>query len=180
MLEIFKDIPSYEGLYQVSNLGNVKSLERCLVRKNNRNQTIKETNMKFVISRNYFRVSLSKNNVSKKFRVHQLVAMAFLNHIPCKMKLVVNHKNLNKLDNRLENLEIISQRKNANKKHIKSTSKYVGVTFDKRTKKWYSQININNKNRFLGRFENEYDAHLAYQKALKTIHCPIHFQNIVP
>ena len=157
--EIWKDIHGYEGMYQVSNLGRVKSFigisERIL--KHNAG------------NRGYFFFRLYKNRKPKTFTTHQLVAMSFLGHVPNGHELVVNHKNLNKHDNRVENLEIITQRENCNLKHIKSSSKYVGVCWDKQRNKWFSYIYMNGKRKHLGRFINEYDAHLAYEKALSEL-----------
>jgi hypothetical protein len=154
--EIFKDIPGYEGVYQVSNLGNVKSLNREII--------LKEQYTKG----GYAFVNLSKNGIVKIIYIHQLVAMAFLNHKPNGINLVVNHINFNKLDNKLDNLEIITQRENTNKKHLKSTSKYVGVSLNKRDMNWRATIRINGKKTHLGMFKNEYDAHLAYQGIIDT------------
>ena len=160
MKEVFKDIPNYEGLYQVSNLGNVKSL--------NYRRTKKEDILSLRVNQSgYYIVSLYKNGESKQMTAHQLVAVVFLNHKPSGYKLVINHINFNKLDNRVENLEVVTARENCNKKHFKSTSKYVGVSWDKTRDKWKVYIVIDGKNRYLGRFTNEYDAHLAYQKKLK-------------
>jgi len=75
--EIWKDIPDYEGLYQASNLGRVKSLKREVYSYNGY-RIIKERILKFTITRYYY-VSLRKYNKTKKFYVHQLIAMAFLN-----------------------------------------------------------------------------------------------------
>lgn len=73
MEEIFKDIPNYEDMYQVSNLGNVKSLG------NNKNR--KDKILKISLDGSgYKKVSLCKNSKIKTIRVHQLVSMAFLNH----------------------------------------------------------------------------------------------------
>ena len=97
MEETWKSIPSYEGLYQVSSLGNVKSLkfgkERILT------NTIR--------SDGYSVAGLSKNGIEKKIKTHQLVAMAFLEHKPNGYTLVVDHINGNPSDNRLENLRIL-------------------------------------------------------------------------
>ncbi|AKG94207.1 HNH homing endonuclease [Polaribacter phage P12002L] len=159
MQEIFKTIPNYEGLYQVSDLGSVKSLiyskERILNQNNDKD--------------GYLLVSLYKDKKAKRFKVHQLVAMAFLNHEPCGLKLVINHINFNKADNRVGNLEIVTNRQNSNQKHLKSSSKYVGVYWNKANNKWKSSIRIGKNKKYLGYFINEYNAHLAYQKALKDI-----------
>ena len=90
MQEIWKDIEGYEGLYQVSNLGRVKSL--------NYHSTGKENYLTpHIVGRGYLRVGLSKNNKKTRFLVHRLVACAFIpnpNHLQ-----EVNHKDENKLNN---------------------------------------------------------------------------------
>lgn len=155
--EIWKDIPEYEGLYQVSNLGNVKSLIS--------NKILKPNNDMY--GRLY--VNLHKNKKSKSKKIHQLVAMAFLGHKPCGYKLVVDHKDNNSLNNHIDNLQLISFRENSSKDKKGYSSKYVGVTWHKRDKKWTSSILINKKRIYLGYFENEIDAHNAYQNKLKKI-----------
>jgi len=157
-MEIWKQIKDYPDYY-ISSLGNVKSLKCGKIR-----------NLKVGIdSRGYYKVTLRNNNNQYVKRIHQLVAIAFLNHTPCNLKLVVNHKNFIKTDNRLENLEIITNRENTNMKHIKSSSIYTGVSWNKANKKWYSIINIKGKLNYLGCYINEIDAHNAYQDKLKSI-----------
>lgn len=85
------------------------------------------------------------------------------------MKWVINHKNLNKLDNRKINIEIVSSRENSNKKHLKSSSKYVGVYWHNSSKKWASNIATGGKQKHLGLFETELEAYLAYEKKLNEI-----------
>lgn len=103
MEEIWKDIPQYEGMYQVSNLGRVKSLERY---KDNhsKQQLVPERILAQSLKDNgYQTVSLWKNNKGKNEYVHRLVAMAFLpnpNGLP-----QVNHKDENKANNTWTNLE---------------------------------------------------------------------------
>lgn len=159
MQEIWKDIPEYEGIYQVSNFGNIKSLGN--------NISKKEKILKKAISGTYYMVQLNKKGLSKNISVHQLVAIVFLNHTPCGHKLVVNHINFNRLDNRVENLEIITQRENTNKKHIKSSSKYTGVYWHKKDKRWQSYIMINGKLKYLGNFICETKASFRYETELK-------------
>jgi len=167
--EIWKDIPNYEGYYQVSNLGRVKSLKRFIKAKNNSLKLTHDRIIRPGISRGYSKVILCIDKKRKSFTVHQLVVITFLNHKPLGMKKVVNHINFKKSDNRVENLEIITQRENANRKHLNSTSKYVGVYFSKEKNRWKSQIVINKKTISLGSFKKEIDAHLAYQSKLKEI-----------
>tara|TARA_R110002124_G_scaffold3824_1_gene24275 strand:- start:95 stop:577 length:483 start_codon:yes stop_codon:yes gene_type:complete len=158
MKEVFVDVKGYED-YQVSNLGNIKSL------KSKKEKVLKPG----VSSSRYLTVALSKEKTPKTFQVHQLVAMAFLNHIPCGMKFVVNHIDFNPLNNNVNNLEVITQRENTNKKHIKGSSRYIGVSWCKRDKKWRSDIWINGKLKYLGLFNGELDASEAYKVALKEI-----------
>lgn len=160
--EIWKAIPGYEGIYEVSDLGRVKSLGN--------NESRKEKILKpGIVCGGYYNVALNKNGSRKTKLIHQLVAMAFLNHIPCKHEKVVDHKNSNRIDNRLDNLQLITQRENASKDRKNGSSRYIGVTWNKKREKWQSQIIIKGKNIYLGSFDNEYDAHLTYQKILDDI-----------
>lgn len=169
MKEIFKTINGYQN-YQVSNLGRIKSLERKVRQPVSGYRTIKQKLLKQnEDSKGYLMVNLSGNQTYKTKYVHQLVAIAFLNHKPNGHQLVVNHKDFNNQNNKSSNLEIVTQRENANKKHIKSTSKYTGVYWYKRDKTWRSVISINGKNKYLGYFDNELEASEAYQELLKQI-----------
>lgn len=92
---MWKDITGYEGLYQISNYGDVKSFH------NYGNQ--KERIMKLCIKKGYYEVGLRKNGIKKYYLVHKLVANAFIpnpNNLPC-----INHKDENKLNNNVNNLE---------------------------------------------------------------------------
>lgn len=104
-MEIWKDIKDYEGLYQVSNYGAVKSLSKSWATGNNNAIRKKsETIMKQATdSTGYKQVWLSKNNSPKNTLVHRLVAMAFIDNI--NNKKCVNHINSIRNDNRVENLE---------------------------------------------------------------------------
>lgn len=159
MEEIYKDIPNYEGQYQISNLGNVLSLKR-----KGRKQDLLLTPSKD--NHGYLFVRLSKNRKTRNEKIHQLVAITFLNHIPDSLNLVVDHIDNEKLNNRLDNLQLISHRKNISKDR-KGTSKYVGVYWSESHKKWRAQIVIKNKQKHLGSFEDELEASKAYQNELK-------------
>lgn len=92
-MEVWKDIQGYEGTYQVSNLGRVRSYKKG-----------KESVLKpIVASKGYTQVALYTNDIPKRLRVHRLVAETFLSNE--ENKPVVNHINGIKNDNRLENLE---------------------------------------------------------------------------
>ena len=81
---------------------------------------------------------------------------------------VVDHINHNPLDNRKNNLRICTtqqNRMNTNKINKKTTSQYKGVYLDKRRNKWYAQIKINKKSKFLGSFDSEIEASINYDRA---------------
>jgi hypothetical protein len=159
-MEIWKDIPDYEGHYQVSNLGNVKST------KLNNQKLLKP----YFDSGGYFIISLYKNFTKKTFLIHKLVAMAFLNHKNFKdTKLVIDHINNIKNDNRLENLQLITTRFNSSKDKKGYTSKYVGVSWDKQKNKWRSSIDINGKKKHIGLFKCELKAAFMYKEILKQL-----------
>lgn len=101
--EIWKDIKGYEGLYQISSYGNVRSLPRQKTKggllskaKNGRN--------------GYYFVNLYANGIGKRYFVHKLVAQAFIPNP--KNKPQINHKNGNKLDNYATNLEWVTCKEN--------------------------------------------------------------------
>ena len=85
------------------------------------------------------------------------------------MNLVVDHINNNSLDNRVENLQVITQRQNATKDRTNKTSKYAGVSWHKALNKWRSYIKINYKQIHLGYFDNEEEASEVYNNKLKQI-----------
>ena len=99
-MEEWRAVPGYEGLYMVSNIGNVKSL-------------IKNKIIKYFINKKGYRlVSLSKNGIIKKFSVHRLVAQAFIpnpDNLP-----QVNHKDEDKTNNNVDNLEWCDAKYNNN------------------------------------------------------------------
>ena len=110
MQEEWKNIPGYDGLYQVSNFGRIKSLSRK-VKRDNHSLLVKGRVLKqYVTNTGRLEVHLSRNGVWKHCLVHRIVAITFLkndNSLP-----QINHINGNPRDNRLENLEWCSQSQN--------------------------------------------------------------------
>lgn len=104
-MEVWKDIQGYEGLYQVSNLGNVRSLDYGGTR---RVKILKLDTQK----NGYKQVKLYKNGKCKNHRIHRLVSIHFIDNPKNLPK--VNHKNENKADNRVENLEWCDSKYNNN------------------------------------------------------------------
>lgn len=165
--EKWKDLYDYEGIYQVSSLGRIKSLKRVVLRKNGQKYERKEMILKPVSDGNgYTQVFLNKKGKQKTKKVHKLVAIAFLDHKPCGMNILVDHKDNNPLNNNAENLQLISNRENSTKDRKGGSSKYIGVSRHKESNKWRARIKINNKECHLGVFKEEYTASIAYQTAL--------------
>lgn len=168
--EIWIDIKDYEGKYQVSNLGRVKSLVRYSKHWRGGVKLVRERILKPGYNKSgYLHVVFIHKNNRKNMRIHKLVAIAFLGHIPDGHNMVVNHKNFIRDDNRESNLEIITARENTNRAHLKSSSGYTGVYWLKSRKKWRSMISVNSKNVCLGLFTDESKASNMYQKALTNL-----------
>jgi len=158
--EIWKGIPNYDN-YEVSDLGRVRSLDR--VGSDGRRLKGKVLRVHNCF-KGYRRVTIK---VSTKY-VHQLVAMAFLGHVPNGHSLVVDHIDNDKLNNKPSNLQITTPRHNTSKDRV-GTSNYTGVSWAKTKNKWVSRIRINGRLIYLGYFINELEASKAYQKKLKEI-----------
>ena len=167
--EIWKDIKGYEGLYQISNFGRVKSLEKKRWIKRNESYGIyKEKILKKGLSgAGYYSVILYKNSKSKTYRIANLLADNFIEDI--KKGSVVDHINNIKTDDRLENLQIITQRENTVKYHESIKKLPIGVSWNKRQQKYESRIWIVDKKRFLGLFNCPIKAGIAYQDELARV-----------
>lgn len=178
MEEVWKDIAGYEGIYQASNFGRVKSLERIIHRRNQPDYAVCERILKPRIGKNgYGYVILRKSDKSKTTYIHRLVAETFIEKSDgCNL---VNHQDGNKLNNHIDNLEwcdssrnnqhafdtgLISKENiaksvmNPNKQNKSNTSGRKGVYFNKQCKKWMAYIRIKGKQTYLGVFDKKEDA----------------------
>ena len=155
-IEIWRDIPQYEGHYQVSNLGKVRSLKFNRIK-----------DVTFLNNKNRFVASLYNDGVRESGRLVSVIsAIAFLNHKPCGYKIVVDHIDNNPLNDRLYNLQLITQRENLTKDK-KNKSGYTGV-YSVRNR-YYSLIRIGGEKKYLGVFSTKREASEAYQNELKKI-----------
>lgn len=148
-MEIWKDILQYEGYYRVSNLGNVYSVKR--------NKLLKPTCGTNV----YLSVNLYKNGYSKTFMIHRLVAICFLENINNKQQ--VNHKDHNRQNNNVSNLEWVSQSEN-----VKHSYKNINR---KIAKAWIGKLgNKHNRSKGIYEFDNNgqllnyYESGLDFQR----------------
>lgn len=167
--EIWKPIPGYEGLYDVSNMGNVRSLDRYIFHKKYKKEVLyKGKNIaKNINPYGYLNVCLCNKN-EKTFRVHVLVYKTFVGRIDD--EFVINHIDGDKTNNKLLNLEAVSSRSNS--AHFYNgnnsfSSKYVGVSWKKDFKKWCARIWIKGRDKHLGYYDTEKEAYEAYLQALK-------------
>lgn len=107
-MEEWRDIPDYEGLYQISNLGRVRSLERFRQNHSKIQLTPEKIKATRRDSQGYLLLDLYKNNKQKTIRVHQLVAIVFIEN--SENKKTVNHIDGNKSNNNANNLEWASHK----------------------------------------------------------------------
>lgn len=99
------DVKGYEGLYQVSNLGNVKSLNRLVIQKNGKETFLKGKPLKQQLdSRGYFRVSLSRNGIARPKCIHHIVLESFCSSKPFP-KAEARHLDGNPINNKFDNLK---------------------------------------------------------------------------
>lgn len=165
--EDWKPIEEYEGLYEVSSLGNIRSLSSNKIisqRQNQRGQSL---------------IALSKKSIKKDFLVSRLVAKAF---IPNPLNLPqVDHiiENRDKTNNTIFNLQWISQRENSNK-YFKSINKSKKTGVKKVKDKYQCNLRINGKYVYVGTYNTEDEASRVYNILAKNPEKINDFRNIKP
>jgi len=117
MKKVWKPVKGYENHYEVSNYGEVRSIEKTIKKANGQVQRRKSRILKPILKDGYHRVVLYKNNKLKRFYLHQLVASHFLEN-PNNYR-EVNHKDGDKLNCHVNNLEWMSRSENV--KHMWDT-----------------------------------------------------------
>lgn len=168
-IEVWKDVPDYEGLYQVSDLGRVKSLAMLKNSSQNKEKTFL-TNSKILKQsfkdKKYLRIRLGRRLNAKNFCTHKLVALAFLNYVSNSKKICIDHINNISTDNRLINLQIISTRENSTKDRKNKTG-FNCVSYNKN--KYHLSIYYLVRKVFLGSFLNVNSANKRYNEVITLI-----------
>jgi len=158
-IEVWAWIPNYEGHYEISTLGEVRSHKKLF---NGRPIILSQpTN-----GVGYLMVNLCKDGIPIAITVHQLMGITFMNHVPCGYKVVIDHKDNIKSNNALSNLQLLSQRENSIKNTERGSSQYVGVKKVKGYDKWSAEIFASGKHIYMGRFDSELEAKSVYDNAL--------------
>ncbi len=165
MQELWLPIEGYEGYYEVSNMGRVKSLSRPV---ENSQRNVKEKFNKFHLKRDgYHSVLLSKNKIKKTISLHRIVAKAFLPNP--EFKKFVNHIDGNKLNNCLSNLEWVSSRENSCHYYMNNNvGTLVGVHYRKDRNKYCAHIHVDKRKVWLGQYDTQEEAYVArlnYEKS---------------
>jgi hypothetical protein len=171
MEEIYKDIIGFEGKYQVSNFGNVRTVERVTIFKDGRERHYEN---KVLIcptdSKGYPKIRLQNfnPNYGSSRRVHTLVWEAFGDGTTISFPdRVIDHIDRNKQNNHISNLRIVSNRENTYNR--KGNLEFIGVRKNKKSDNYSCRIGFNYKDYHLGTFKTQEEAFERYNEALSHI-----------
>ena len=115
-MEEWRDIKGYEGIYQVSDMGRVRSLDRIVPREKGGAMKWKGRMLSLGLSKSsYYIVSLWKDGKGKSYNVHQLVMESFTSHVVNGWDLVIDHIDNDPTNNNLSNLQLITHGENVSK-----------------------------------------------------------------
>lgn len=130
MEEVWKEIDGYEGYYEVSNLGNIRSMNRIIYKSDGTIQTYKSKPIAIRYNKrvNMYETYLSKNGKKKCCKIHRLVAQAFCYNDDPSIKTTVNHIDGDRSNNTAINLEWVSYGDNEKHKSIAEASRYTGIS----------------------------------------------------
>jgi hypothetical protein len=166
--EAWMDIIGFEGLYQVSSYGRVKSLEKQVRCRRTAISTLPERLLTPKVINCYKSVSLSKDGKACIHKVHRLVALHFVSNP--NNKPFVNHLDFDKFNNNKENLEWTTARENTHHYQAQKTKTgFVGVYWAKGISKYVAGLRANGKFNYIGVFKIKEDAIKAYEEKKKEL-----------
>ncbi len=165
--EIWRDIKGYEKYYQVSNFGRIKALYREWTTSYGGKRSSTERILNGNNGGRYLQVALSKNSGRKSHPIHCLVWDHFGDKPRQGRELQIDHIDGNKWNNNIKNLRLVTPRENIISAVTKNKKKKlpIGVSYNKKHKKYAAQIEINNKKLWLGYYNKAEYAGVAYNIA---------------
>ena len=154
--EVFRSITEYDN-YEVSNFGNVKNKQTARILKPGKD------------THGYYFVNLCKNGKHKSFKIHRLIAIAFIDN-PLN-KPYIDHINNQRTNNNLSNLRWVTSKENSMNSSMscKNTSGIKGVCWHKRDRRWQVFIMLNSKQIYLGLYNTLEEAKIARQLKAKEL-----------
>ncbi|MBP9793784.1 MAG: hypothetical protein KBC56_07285 [Flavobacterium sp.] len=151
-LEEWISVKDYEGHYEISTLGRIKSLDRWRKNFSGKQHIPERILVQNFNTDGYLKVKLSKNGIKPNLKVHQQMAINFLNHtLNGGYAMLVDHKNNIKTDNTLFNLQILNNRQNVSKDMV-NKSGTLGIYPSNKGKKFTATIYFNGKSYNLGSY----------------------------
>lgn len=172
MNEVWKDICEWEEFYQVSDYGRVKSKPRGKLIHLKQGSFVRKFPGKILsVSPGYYgypQCTLTDGKKREQCQVHLLVAKVFLGLKPSE-GFVIDHKDNNRLNCHVDNLQKISVRINTSKDKKGGTSEFTGVSWHKTRSKWVCHISAEGGKVYLGTYEGEREASVMYLKALNKL-----------
>jgi hypothetical protein len=170
LTEQWKPIKNYEGIYEISNFGRVKSLERKIWNGFGF-MSVKERMLKQALNKsNYYYIGLSKHNKRSCRSVHTIVWDHFGDKSRNGSKLQVDHVDENPHNNRIDNLQLLTNRENVTKGILHNAKNLpIGVRFNHNRYEAYIKKGMARKQTYLGRYKTIIEASNAYQNALERL-----------
>lgn len=145
--EVWREIPFGDGRFQISNLGRVKSKQRMVKSSYGAQRTAKERILKtHLLNIGYYGVSICIDKITKVYQIHSLLMRSFVDEDYLKKGLVVNHKDGNKLNNSLDNLEVVTYKENS--KHAIDTGLNINFGENHKSSKISNKTIVEIKNLF--------------------------------
>jgi len=172
--EIWKTIENFEG-YKVSNFGRVKRLAKTIKVKNDRGIHLKHMPAIYAqgsLRSGYLLVCLTNEKKTSSHSIHILVGKAFLNYVPNKGVICLDHKDNDKLNNKATNLQILTYRENTIKyqSQFVNDSDYTGVTKSgSNIKPWRVQVRSKGVKYNLGNYKTQEEASQVYQNFINNL-----------